>query len=68
MNASTENLKVGDKVRATGSYRVYRIVAIGSVFGIPAADLVPVRKDGTDAVNRRKNLKNLPVSVLEKVN
>jgi antitoxin (DNA-binding transcriptional repressor) of toxin-antitoxin stability system len=63
---ATSEIKAGDKVTSRG--RLYRVVAVVSVYGIPAADLVPVRKDGSDGVGRRfgRGYKNLPLTCLEK--
>jgi hypothetical protein len=61
-------IKVGTKVRELGGNKVYRVVRLVSVFGIPAADLIRLRKDGTDStrvrVRRDGTSKNSPLSVL----
>lgn len=61
-------IKVGDMVQFTRGER-YKVVRLVSVFGIPAADLVRIRKDGSEYAVRGRltNVKNLPLSVLELV-
>lgn len=57
-------IKVGDLVKCCRG-KVYRVLAIRDVWGIPAADLIHVRKDGSDGIKRGKDYKNLPLSWLE---
>jgi hypothetical protein len=53
----------------TSGLRKYRVVRFFDLYGVPAADLIRVRKDGTDTtrVCRRRPVKCLPVSCLELV-
>ncbi len=55
-------MKTGDVV-TDGRY-TYRILSVESVYGIPAADLIRLRKNGTDTVQVRRRPKNLPLSCL----
>ena len=58
-------IKVGDKV--SDGRRSWVVVKLDAVCGIPAADLHPIRKDGTTGVVRTKNLHNRPLSILERI-
>lgn len=61
-----ERIKVGDRV--SDGRKTWRVVRIVDIFGIPAADLIPVRKDGKDGVLRgRKAYANRPLSCLDPV-
>jgi hypothetical protein len=61
------DLQVGDLVRDIYKGKTYRIRRFVSVYGIPTADMIYIRKDGSEGIMRNLKYKNLPLTHLEKV-
>lgn len=62
----TANFKEDDLVRVLGETRVYRVSEIVSVFGVPAAELIRVRKNLTNAICKKAYHRSQPLSCLVK--
>jgi hypothetical protein len=62
---ATQEIKAGDKVRDKYTGKCYRVRRLFDLCTIHYADLIHVRKNGTDGIRRGRNLPSLPVRFLE---